>query len=692
MWRSGRPELRRDIQGLRAIAVLTVLLWHAGVSFLPGGFVGVDVFFVISGFLMTRLLLRELESTGRIAPIAFYARRARRLLPPAVTSLVGIVVLTVLFLPDLRWRSIAGDVISSALYVVNWRLADQAVDYLAAGTATSPVQHFWSLAVEEQYYLVWPLLLGALGWVIARRKGLRPRAAVGIVLGALVVSSYAWSIAYSAAEPARAYFVTTTRLWELSLGGLVAVAESRLSARPMPQRLANTGAAAGLALIAGSVIWIDESVAFPGWVAMIPVLGTALVIACGPACGGTLSPVPILAVAPMQWVGLISYALYLWHWPLLVVAAAQTDSGELSTAAGLVVVTYSFLPAWLSWRLVEQPVRDRAPRQRFVSTSLRLGAVCTVLALVAGAALINYTDRRIEQQARAAGGALGAQEIGTEPLPDHTPVDDAEFLTPPPAAVGTDLFQPYYDECLPVGDVPEPCVFGDVDGSERVAVTGDSHAVMWLPALDEIARARGWRLEVFARPSCPLADTTVIVDRRPFEECTAWNQAVTAELEANPRDLVITTQVNVYYLPGDDGRLDQPTARAAFAAALARTWQRLEAAGNQVVTIVDGPRFKTNPAECVSANRRSLLRCAGDRAAVLTANNESQYRAIEQSPTVDVIDLSAFLCPGTTCPAVIGNVIVYADGHHISATYARSLRPHLETALDEILDGLEPAA
>ena len=679
--------LRPDIQGLRAVAVLGVVLWHAGLPILSGGYVGVDVFFVISGFLMTSLLVRELDRDGRISIGAFYARRARRLLPAAAVALVGVLVVTVTMLPVNRWRGIGSDIVASAFYVVNWRLASSSVDYLAEGDAASPVQHFWSLSVEEQFYAFWPVLFAVTGWLVLRRAGARwLRPALLLVLAAMTVTSYAWSVIYTRSHPEQAYFVTTTRLWELGLGGLVAVLGTWLLRRKPGRPVANAIVALGLLAILGSGVVFDSSTAVPGSLALLPTLGTALVLALGPFCGGRAGPVRLLAAAPMQWIGGLSYSLYLWHWPLLVGAAARTPDGSLSVPLGLAVVGASLAPAWLSLRLIEDPLRrSRSTGRPAVVRALRLGTTCTVLSLIAGCSLVGYVAREGYRTDQLVGGAPGAQALGDAPSRRAVTVNRADVLVPSPALAGDDVFHPWYNgPCQPAASsgTPKTCVFGAVDSDVRVVVVGDSHAVMWLPALAEVAAARGWRLEVLAKPDCPLADTVVLRGHSANEPCVRWNDAVLASLQASPPDLVITAQVNVYLLQGPGGTvLSGADASTEFGAALARTWTRVGATGTPVLSLLDGPRFARSPVECVADHQRELDVCAGARAKVLEGNNTAQLAALALTPAVRVLDLTRWLCPGDTCPAVIGNTLVYSDTNHLGATYARSLTPYLAHAL-----------
>ncbi|MCR6689490.1 acyltransferase [Cellulomonas sp.] len=318
---------RRDVQGLRAVAVALVLAFHAGLP-VPGGFVGVDVFFVVSGFLITGLIADEVARTGRLRLGRFYARRARRLLPAAALALTAVVVATLVWLPVTRWREIAGDVVATALYVVNWRLADRSVDYLAEGAAASPVQHFWSLAVEEQFYVIWPLLVVALV-ALARMRGRRvTRRALVVGVAVVAWASVLWSVTLTDLDPARAYFVTTTRVWELAAGALLALLAHRVVRAPAG--LLRAGGWAGLALLLLAAVLLDGGTPFPGTAALLPVGGTVLVLAAGLA-GPGLRP---LTAGVLQPVGAASYSLYLWHWPAVVVATSLAGRGAQHACAG----------------------------------------------------------------------------------------------------------------------------------------------------------------------------------------------------------------------------------------------------------------------------------------------------------------------------------------------------------------------
>lgn len=317
----------------------------------------------------------------------------------ALPSSFIVALATALFLPRTRWVSTAWDVVASSLSGINWRLAAQSIDYLAVGEAPSPVQHFWSLAVEEQFSLVWPLLLLLATWwaqPLGGRRHYRPRngreatRAVRITqslflgLALIALPSLAWSIHLTATDAGPAYFVTTTRMWELAIGSGIAIGSAGLAR--IPRRAAARLGWAGLAAVVGTGFTLTTATPFPGVVALIPTLGTAAVIASGPAAG-QWGPVNVLGSAPMRWIGGLSYSLYLWRWPLIVLATAILGN-PLTLPQGLGVVLASFVPAYLSRRYIEEPVRRARPLVDRPKLALRLGLVCTLVGAFSGLGLL----------------------------------------------------------------------------------------------------------------------------------------------------------------------------------------------------------------------------------------------------------------------------------------------------------------
>ncbi|MFC4105279.1 acyltransferase family protein [Micromonospora zhanjiangensis] len=665
------------MEGLRGLAVLLVVLWHAGVPGLPGGFVGVDVFFVISGFLITGLITTEIRARGRLSVATFYARRARRLLPSAALVLCAAAVAGYLLLPPVRWRDTAGDVVASALYVVNWRFAERSVDYLAATQAPSIVQHFWSLAVEEQFYLVWPLLMVAVVAAVRRRPARRAFRPIALrVVATVAVGSFAWSVLQTVVDPTRAYFVSTTRVWELALGGLLALARFRAS--PSPAVAAGLGWT-GLAAILGSALLLDVGTAFPGAAALPVTLGTALVVATT-GTAGRRGPIGLLRLPALQAVGRISYPLYLWHWPLLVLATARF--GGLAWPAGLAVVTLSVVPAYLTHRLVEKPVRHARIFAEDRQAALQLGLACMIASLMAGLALRVPTAPAVDF-AGTAGPVIGANAVRNGDPPGSTLVDKVDSIAPDPLAARSDLPDVDRDGChLGIREsAPHSCVYGSGDAGFTAALIGDSHAAQWTPALQQIARQRGWRLTVDTKSQCPVLDIPVADDsrRRAEPSCAAWSTALRERLRRERPDLIIVTSYD-YQALRDGTVLAGADNDLALIAAMRRTWAEL-AAGSRVVVLRDTPAPRIDVAECVSVHREQLTRCAVDRAAALTGAGTAQEAAASALAGVRLVDLNDAICPDIRCAPVIGGVLVYRDTNHMTATYARTLAPRLDERL-----------
>jgi peptidoglycan/LPS O-acetylase OafA/YrhL len=670
------------------VAVGLVLLYHAGIPFVPAGFVGVDVFFVISGFLITGLLVSELQRSGTISLAGFYARRAKRLLPAAAIVLATTTVGTLLFLPQTRWSAVGGDIVSSALYFVNWRLADRSVDYLAEDAAASPVQHFWSLAVEEQYYLVWPLLLLVVAWLARRRRGgSTPNRSLWIGLAAVGLPSLAWSVYYTQHEQASAFFVTTTRMWELAVGAGVALAAARLASMPRP--LALVLGWGGLAAIAVSALVYSTSSAWPGYAALLPVLGAGAVIAAGGAAGPA-GPVALLGTGLFRWFGGLSYSLYLWHWPMIVFAAAYL--GELRVWQGSVVAACSLLPAWLTFKLVENPVRYSRRISRSPRLALAIGACLTVVGVAGGLAPVAATELRTagtgEVEARGAG-------VFDSASPDERPTPPAGSLRPKgilpdPLKATEDVPDAYERGCQVQQTSSEPtsCDYGDPDGEVTIAVIGDSKVLQWISAIDQLGEERGWRVKTYTKSTCTFADATISTGGEPYTACTDWNNRVVKELLADPPDVVLTSQGRSFALddPDDAGK---GSSADAMREGLQRRWAELGEAGIRVAVLLDNPHPSggTPVYECVADHRSDPSPCGFDRAtAERRGAGDIQREAASGAEDVDVVDLTDYICPGDTCEPVIGNVLVYRQGSHITKTYVDTLAPFLGKQLEPIVE------
>ncbi|MGP3971350.1 acyltransferase family protein [Streptomyces sp. 6N223] len=689
--------LRLDIQGLRALAVSLVVLSHAGVDRLSGGYVGVDVFFVISGFLITSLLHRELAATGRISLRGFYARRALRLLPLAtlvsVTTLAG----AWLFLSKVRFEEYAGDALGSVLYAMNLRLAGNETDYLDAGAPPSPLQHFWSLAVEEQFYLLWPLLL-LLSWRLARGTGRdritgrdiarRRRLALPLALPLAALCAVSLSLSVWLGSGPWAYFGSHTRFWELGTGALVALSAPRLAR--LPAALAAPMTWLGLGCIGLAAVRFDEATPFPGHHALLPVLGTALVLAggCAPAPGDARL---VLARRPAVWVGGLSYGWYLWHWPALIIGPAALDRpGGVRTRLALSAA--ALVLAWLTFRLVENPVRFHAAFRRRPRRALALG-----LGLTAGATALTLVAAAFPPQipSGAPGTELGPALAGA-PDPEAELVALVESaadvdrlpgnLSPPLLDIKEGRSAVYEDGChVGFTSTETPmCEYGDPDSDTVVVLFGDSHAAQWFPALEPLAVERGWRLVSLTKASCKIAEVTVAKSGGPYDSCDEWRgKALEMIAELDP-SLVLASS-------SEAGQGWRDNSRGAWTEGFAETFGRLTDTGAEVAALLDTPWPRRDAVECAAAHPLRLDACASGlpeayRDPVRRAATE---RAAEASG-VAVVDPLPWLCSGTgACPVVVGDTLVYRDANHMSEAYAEVIAPVLDQRLAALFGGSE---
>jgi peptidoglycan/LPS O-acetylase OafA/YrhL len=679
---SGR-RFRPDIEGLRAIAIVAVLLCHAGVPFLAGGYVGVDVFFVISGFLITRLLVGEMDRTGTISLRGFYARRAKRLLPLSAVLLATVGVLSMILLSPLRNTEVAGDIIASALYVANWHFAAQSVDYFAQGLEPSPVLHLWSLAIEEQFYVVWPGLMLAVTW-FWRRRGRSVRPALWVALTAILIGSLAYGIVLTNDKPAFAYFSTFARAWELGLGAALAL----LGAVRLPRLGAVALGWAGVAAIVYASFAFTGQTTFPGTAALVPTLGAAALILSGTALAVTPRGVAgvragagwALSLAPVRYVGRISYSWYLWHWPFIIFAAAIWGP-RLSVAAGLAAVAVSWVPTQLTHVLIEDPVRRAPALRRLPNRAIALGLACTVVALGVG---IGLRDSQPTVRLAKLSDVPGAAALVDQPVPQET----ATALRPNPLRARADRSRGYYSGCLVgiEGTNSNKCLFGDPEGDRTLILFGDSHAMQYFPALEELAEIHHWRLIELTKAECPPEELEVrsMVEDREYSQCDTWRQSALERIEEGGGDKVtVVMSGDTVYVPyGPDGEeLSGHAAAEAMQAGYLRTLDRIQAAGPRTVVIRDTPASSQDVPSCVSEDIQHLERCAFDRPHEW--DREYDVRAAKAHPATHLIDLDDEICPSEVCRAVIGNALVYRDKSHLTATFARTLEPMIESDFRE---------
>lgn len=660
-----RGAFRPDIEGLRGLAVLSVLAFHAAVPGLTGGYVGVDVFFVISGFLITGMLV------GRPLGLRdFAARRARRILPAAATVLVATAVAGGALLDPLRGTDLARDLIASAGQFANWRFVGQQTDYLAAERDPSPLQHFWSLSVENQFYLLWGvLLLGLARYLYGRRR------AAAITLTTLGIGgvSLVLCLRWTETSAPLAYFSTGSRLWEFAAGAcaalLAGLVANRGAERAGVRAALRISGWAGLAAVAGPIFLYDRNTPFPGSAALLPVLGAAALL-LGGASGSSPSWFAagrLLESRPLRAAGRLSYGWYLWHWPVLTIAQARY--GPLSWTTLALLTAASALPAWLTLRLVEEPLRHggaAAPRR-----GLAVGASALVIPLIAALTLGGGTVRALGTSASAASTVAppGAAD-GPRLLAPGTVLT---ALTPPLARAREDFPPGKGCEIALNADTSPRCLFGDEHSPDRIVLLGDSHAGQWISAGLAMAEQRHWALEVLVKPGCPLSTLTVRnnVLGRTFEECDRWRENTLTRLANEPRPrLVLLAGLNRY------GTQEERTR------GWTRTLDRLAALGAPLAYLGDTPMPGKDIPTCLAASDGRSDACVFPR-----------DTAFERDPLLDdglaarygvrTLDVGPLLCPGTGpgCPAVLEGVVLYRDTGHITDTLARVLAPRLDKAL-----------
>jgi peptidoglycan/LPS O-acetylase OafA/YrhL len=690
-------DFRPDIEGLRAVAVLAVVLFHAGVPGVGGGFIGVDVFFVVSGFLITGLLFREVTGTGTVRLAVFYGARARRLLPAAATVLIATAIAAAVLLPPLQARSVFGDAVASALYIGNCRFAVQGTDYLAADAPPSPLQHYWSLGVEEQFYLLWPALVIGTTWLIARAAGrtgagaTRSSAPYAVVLAVVATVSFAISLAWTDSWPSWAFFSLPTRAWELAVGGLVAL--TVVCWRRLPPVSAAGVGWGGLALIVVTCTQVGETTQYPGTAALLPVLGTALVIGAGCATPD-LGVGRFLSWPTMRAIGRLSYSWYLWHWPVLLLAPAVFGENPGLTGR-LAMVAASFGLAILTLHLIENPARFAPALRVSAQRSLMTGGAATAIAVCVGLTL--FVVRPVPVGAGAAAAPVAVAAPGPSAPPRALTVQEqvraavaasAELravpsnLAPPLGAIAKP--EVFVNGCvLSWRDVGQPeCASGDTASPTSVALVGDSHAAMWHPPLEPIAQQRGWRLETMSKVTCPLMDLPINSPYlgREFTECEQWRGEVLSRLEKERPRLIVVDMVRRYGADFGFTSFDQ-----AWLDSLTRLVQRLRDTGAHVLVLGPVPDPHSTVPTCLSAHMDNATECSPPRSVALNDKGIADEAAATAAGGGTYADISAFFCTAERCPVIVGNTLVYRDDNHVTIEYAKLLGPILAELADRTL-------
>ena len=610
-----------QIQGLRAMAALLVTLYHA--KWLSGGFIGVDIFYVISGFLITGLLLREMERTGNLDFKEFYARRFKRLLPTSFFVLGITAILSWMLLPATMRSSLGRDTIAAGLYVSNYLFAWWQADYQNLDATPSPVIHYWSLAVEEQFYLIWPLLILLF---FKFSKYLKRTRVLLLCVASVTLVSFIYSIYLTENAPIWAFYSLPTRAWELGIGAILALTPKFKSKRVV-------GLIGFAFLIIGSFMF-NDSTAFPGLNALLPVLGTVLLIATINTWPPFLNDVANSRIS--QWLGEISYPLYLWHWPLLVLPSTYL-SRPLAIHERLFAIAATIIIADLTHRFIEEPFRHRKILPFVV---YKRAGIATGLSVLLGILIMFSNSDRLDIS--GINGAVSLQQIKARPLV-------------------------YEDGCHANYAQTESgaCEYGKLDSDKVMVLYGDSHAAQWFPALVEIANRSGYKLVSLTKSACPSVDT-----RRnnqgafKMSRCAKWRENSIKRIQALNPEVLIMSSFQYFAAPPEI-----PDRTKWWNDGQRKLLASVKNASSNLIYITDTPHPLRDIPACLA--NYSITKC-----------NTSERSKNLSIPGFKVIDPNPWLC-SRTCPAVRDGVVAYRDASHISVDMAIALIPRLTQSLRE---------
>lgn len=632
------------IQGLRAVAILLVLAAHAGVPFLYGGFIGVDVFFVISGYLITGLLVTEMNQYGKLDLPRFYARRLKRLLPALLLVLIVTSAAVFAFTPVSEHLSQASAAASAAAWVSNFYFIFAEQNYFESTSLANAFLHTWSLGVEEQFYLTWPLAI-----VIACSMTTKYRFTFFTSITLLSLALCLWLAHYN---PVQAFYLMPSRIWQFGIGAITWMVTSWLS--PASARAATLQLLLGLTAVVMSALLIGENTRYPDWISVVPTLGTALCL-CAVSTHPNRAAVMPLAQGPLRYIGDRSYSLYLWHWPVLVIGQHLLADKSVYTQALLVLT--SFILAHLSYRLVENPVRH--------FESKRVSPKWQILAAIVAIVLINV---QLIKWHNSASDELAANAASPYAL---ARVDAPE------------IYRYGCDDWYTSAQV-KTCNFGSKDAPKVAVIWGDSIGLQWFPAIKKVLELDNgeWRIEVITKSSCPIVDYPIFYERlgRIYTECSEWKTSAAAYLNRLKPDLLLLGSAGSYDLTSEQ-----------WTEGTLRILQQQVTSAEQIAIIAPTFSLAFNGVTCLEENGGiGQMRTSTENPCITPANNQRRSDAItglrhaaDSLPNARLINLNETICPNGLCNAVNGDLIVFRDNRHLTATFVLSLAEAFNTALKQ---------
>ncbi|MBD8873107.1 acyltransferase family protein [Rhodanobacter sp. DHB23] len=647
-----RLGYRADLEGLRAVAILLVVAVHAGVPWLRGGFVGVDVFFVLSGFLITGLLVKEASAAGRLSFTEFYVRRLRRLLPALLAMLLVVGVLASLVLAPAEQRGQSSAAAMAALWLSNIHFAFARLDYFSAGTETNLFLHTWSLGVEEQFYLVWPMLLV---WLLGR-DGARGVARLKAGMFVVATASLAACVWLTYKAPQLAFYMMPMRAWQFAAGALVWLyfkVPGAAGAAPCKSRCAGMLQVAGwtgLAMIALAAVWFSADIPYPGGYALLPTLGAAGVVAAGCLAVEPAGVSRLLSWRPLQWIGGVSYSWYLWHWPILLLGHAITGSDASSYRAAWVLL--SLLLAYASCRCIEAPVRNR---QEWLARPRMAIFAALALMLVANSLCVRWNNRA-DERAKSPGMQRYAMAHGDAPVIYGMGCDD------------------WYQS-----DRVRICAFGPADAVHTAVLLGDSHAGQWFPAVAKVFDRPGWRLLVLTKSSCPMVDGPFFYARigKQYTVCTTWRAHALAQIAGIKPDVVLLGSTDTSGFSKEQWITGTTKVLDVLHPAVGRIW-----------LLRDTPSLPFDGPDCLAehAGRPAWLGLQHACSAPMDdARADQVYRwlgeAANRFANVGMLDMDSRICPGNVCSAERDGLVVFRDNQHLTGSFAASLGPAMAEKL-----------